>query len=523
MAQYEHIRTAYRVYEKKIREIARETGHSKNTVKKALRGEFCGYTPRQSQRYLVLGPYLAMIDAWLQEDKARPKKQRHTAHRVYTRLVEEHGFRGSEPTVRNYVRKAKARLGLTGHVAMIPLSPDVGQEAEVDWGTATAIINGVSRSIKYFCLRSKYSGKHFVRCYLCERQQAFFDAHLHAFEFFGGIFPVLIYDNLSSAVRKVLRGRKREEQEAFVRFRAYHSFEARFCNPGEGHEKGGVEGLVGYVRRNYLVPVPQAVTLAELNQRLLRQCRQYGDHQIHGRDQSVNTLFAQEQAHLLRLPGERFRNVQTSSGKVNKYATVVVDRNHYSVPTQYVGFRLQVLVWIDTVRLFYQHKELASHERVYGNNKWVLNPEHYLEVLQQRPQAFASARPIKQWRPTWAPCLEALLSRFCETQGQNKGIKDFIAVLLLYRDYCPKEIEAAVEGALQARISTSEGVKHLLVHAQPEAAIEPLSQWASLPSPDVSIYGQLHAGTDTATDGDGVEVLVPDTGHGQEVRDEDHC
>ena len=210
MDQYELIRTAHRVYGKNISEIVRETGHSRSTVKKALRGEFSGYTQRQSQPYPALGPYLAVIETWLKEDKAQPKKQRHTAHRIYERLVDEHGFAGSEPTVRRYVRDAKARLGVNGTAAFIPLEPDVGREAEVDWGTAQAIIDGERRQIKFFCIRSKFSGKHFVRCYPCERQQAFFDAHLHAFEFFGGIFPVLIYDNLTSAVRKVLRGRNRE-------------------------------------------------------------------------------------------------------------------------------------------------------------------------------------------------------------------------------------------------------------------------------------------------------------------------
>lgn len=247
MDQYEHIRTAHRVYGKKIREIARDTGHSENTVKKALRNEYCGYPRRRSQPYPVLGPYLDIIDEWLEHDKEQPRNQRHSAHRIYDRLVEEHGFCGSAPTVRRYVREVKARLGLNGQSAFIVLAPAIGQEAEVDWGNGTAVMNGIRRAIKYFCMRSKYSGKHVVRCYPYERQQAFFDAHLHAFEFFDGIFPVLIYDNLSTAGRKVLQGKNRLEQEAFIAFRSYHSFEARFCNPAQAHEKGGVEGLVGYV------------------------------------------------------------------------------------------------------------------------------------------------------------------------------------------------------------------------------------------------------------------------------------
>ena len=261
MDQYALIRTAHRVYGQSGREIARETGHSRNTIKKALDGQAWSYGPRRHQPYPVLGPYLKIIDGWLRDDRKAPKKQRHTAHRVYERLVDEYGFNGSESTVRHYVRQAKLRLGSMRPAVFIPCDPDVGREAEIDWGTATAVIRGERVNVKFFCMRSKYSGKHFVRCYRCERQQAFFDAHLHAFEFFGGIFPVLIYDNLTSAVRKVLRGKNRVEQDAFAAFRSYYNFEARFCNPAQAHEKGGVEGGVGYVRHNYLVPVPEAQSL----------------------------------------------------------------------------------------------------------------------------------------------------------------------------------------------------------------------------------------------------------------------
>ncbi len=369
----------------------------------------------------------------------------------------------------------------------------------MDWGKAVAVLNGVRCSVKYFCMRSKYSGKHFVRCYVCERQQAFFDGHMHGFDFFGGIFRVHIYDNLTSAVRNVLRGHNRHEQESFIKFRAYYNFQADFCNVAQGHEKGGVEGLVGYVRRNYLVPVPEAATLADLNRRLLAQCVSYGEHRIHGREQAVNALFAEEQEYLLSLPEQRFSNVQTVSVKVDKYSTVRADRNHYSVPTEYVGFHIEALLWLDRVKLYYQRKELACHERVYERNTWVLKPMHYLKLIQQRPRSFESARPLKRWRKEWPACLESLFRRFCEIQGENKGIKDFITVLLLYQDYAADEIEAAVELALDRQLSSSEGVKHLLLYFQPEVVIEPLSKWPSLPLPDVSLYGQLHAETERET------------------------
>lgn len=490
--QYELIRTAHRVYKKDISEISRETGHSRNTIKKALRGEPWEYKQRSHQPYPVLENYLAIIDRWLENDKKYPKKQRHTARRVYNRLVLEHTYKGAESTVRKYVREAKVRLGVNAPVAFIPLDPDSGVEAEVDWGSATAIIGGDTRQLKFFCMRSKYSGKHFVRFYSCERQQAFFDAHIHAFLFFGGVFPLLVYDNLTTAVQKVMKGKKRIEQESYSKFKAYHNFESRFCTPGEGHEKGGVEGLVGFARRNYMVPVPEASSLEDLNHRILVECLTYGTHTIAGRSETVNELFEVEKAGLLESPDIPFSNIQIYDGKVDKYSTVIVDKNRYSVPTRYAGFKMRVLLYVDRVEIYYGSKKLSSHERVYGNNKWCLDPGHYLELIQQRPMAFNSARPIRQWRQSWPEILEQLLSRFCASQGETKGIKDFISVLMLYKNHDAGEIDAVVDLALQSHISSSEAVKHLLIYANSKDIEQaPLDNWSSLPAPDLKDYAPL--------------------------------
>lgn len=492
MGQYEFIRTAHRVYERNISELSRMTGHSRNTVRKALRGEAWGYSERRHQPFPVLGPYLEIIDGWLEDDKVQPRKQRHTARRIYNRLVEEHGYTGGESTVRRYVRIAKIMLGADGPKAFIPGDPEAGCEAEVDWGTAKAIIAGEPVRLKFFCMRSKYSGKHLVRFYPCERQQAFFDAHLHAFRFFGGVFPVLIYDNLTSAVQKVLRGRNRVEQESFCKFKAYYSFDSRFCNPDSGNEKGGVEGLVGFARRNYMVPIPEASSLEELNEKMLQQCMRYGSHKMDGREHTVNVLYEMERDHLLSLPDHEFSNVQSVDGKVDKYATVIVDKNRYSVPGRFAGFKAGILLYVDRVELYVSGRKRAVHERVYGNNKWCLKPEHYLELIRQRPMSFNSARPIRQWRKSWPEALHHLLRRFCESQGETKGIKDFISVLMLYSEYSADEIEAAAELALERHLSSSEAVRHLLIYAAdhpPEN--EPLPNWSRLPEPDISIYGPL--------------------------------
>jgi len=492
MDQYEFIRTAHRVYDKNISELARMTGHSRNTVKKAIRGEPWGYRERNKQPFPVLGKYLETIDNWLSADKEQPKKQRHTARRIYHRLVTEHGYTGGESTVRRYVSMAKIRFGLDTPGAFIPCDPEAGFEAEIDWGTAKAEIGGKRLTIKIFCMRSKYSGKHFVRAYPCERQQAFFDAHLHGFQFFGGVFPVLIYDNLTTAVRKVMQGRNRIEQESFVKFRAYHNFEARFANPAAGNEKGGVEGLVGFSRRNYMVPIPVVDSLEELNANLLEECLAYGSHTISGREHTVDELFEAEKSHLLPMPEHMFSNQLSLSGKVDKFGTVIVDKNRYSVPTIYTGQTVSVLLGVGRVSIYLKSKKLADHERVYGNNKWQLDPDHYLDLLKKRPMAFTSARPIRQWRATWPVCYEGLLERFHQSQGETRGTKDFITVLMLHRHYEATEVEAAVELALEHGLSSSEGVRHLLIYANgPQSATAPLKGWESLPPADIRQYGQL--------------------------------
>jgi transposase len=494
--QYSFIRTAHRVYGKKIKQLERETGHSKNTIRKALRGEYSGYKARVQQPYPVLGPYLKIIDQWLEDDKQHPKKQRHTAVRVYHRLKAEHDFQGAETTVRRYVREAKLRLGVSCPQVFIPCDPQAGVEAEVDWGRCHAILGGEQTVLKVFCMRSKYSGKHFVRCYPCERQQALFDGHIHAFSFFGGVFPVLIYDNLTTAVQRVLRGKKRVLQESYDKFRGYYNFTPRFCNPGQGHEKGGVEGLVGYARRNYMVPIPEAETLEALNEKLLQDCLSYGNHRVAGRQHSVNELYEAESPYLIPLPDIGFSNLETSSGKVDKYSTVIIDKNRYSVPTAYGYFKVNVVVYVDCVEIFYGRKKIASHQRLYSNNKWSLEPEHYLELIQQRPQAFDSARPIRQWRQSWPICLERLLDRFSQKQGITKGIKEFISVLMLYKDHAAADIQSAVEKALLAHVSCSEAVEHILNNSADDhdPPFAPLHNWQSLPVPDVSIYEQIGGG-----------------------------
>ena len=491
MDQYEYIRTAHRVYGKSIRQIQKETGHSRVTIRKVLQGEFPAYRQRSVNPHPVLEKHRETIEAWLKEDRENPKKQRHTARRIYARLVEEEGYAGSEVTVRRYVRQVKAKEGMELPGVFLVLEPECGQEAEADWGRAIAIMQGARIPFHFFCMRSKFSGKPFIRAYPCEKQQAFFDAHVHAFDFFGGVFPAIVYDNLTSAVQKVLKGRGRIEQEGFRKLKAYYNFEARFCNPAAAHEKGGTEGMIGYIRRNYLVPIPVVKSFEELNERLLQSCLRHGAHRMQGRTESVDNLFEREKEHLIPLPAVPLNNVHVSETKVNKYSTVMVDKNHYSVPVSYVRLKVRVELTIDRVDIFYDGRRIASHERLFGNNKWQLDPQHYLELIRRKPGAFDNALVIRRWRKEWPACLEKLLLRFKERQGDTAGIKDFISVLMLYRDYAPEDIEAVVELALENSVSTSDGIRHMLIYSGPEENFAPLQGWPATLVPDVADYAQL--------------------------------
>jgi hypothetical protein len=379
----------------------------------------------------------------------------------------------------------------------------MGKEAEIDWGRAVVIMGGERRTVELFCMRSKYSGRDFVRAYPHARQEMFFDGHIHGFHYFGGVFPKLIYDNLTSAIFRVLRGRKRIEQQNFIAFRSYYTFESVFCNLNSGHEKGGVEGLVGYARRNYLVPIPKVASFAELNEYLLRCCLAHGSHQIAGKAAPIDELFAAEQPLLLPLPEHDYPVKQVFSTDVDHYSTIKVDgNNRYSVPTYYTGLKVNVELGVDQVLIYHSRDKIAEHERVFGKNKWQLEPFHYLELLARKPMAFDSARPIRQWRHKWPASYERLLGLLRRKNGQSRGTKLFIKVLSLLKRYPEEKVNGAIDMALQSGFSDAASIELLIEHWQtPATKIAPL-ELGDVPKlagyqvelPDLDCYGALLRG-----------------------------
>lgn len=492
MDQYEYIRIAHRVYGKSIRQIAKDTGHSRNTVKKALHQEFPSYKTR-SPLYPVLQPFLHTIDHWLLLDLSSPKKQRHTARRIFHRLVHEFQFQGSESAVKKYVKLAKIRLLLHSPQAFIPLLHSPAKSAEIDWGKADAFLNDQQVSLHYFCFRSTYSGKPFLRFYFHETQQAFFDAHLHAFHFFGGVFPTLIYDNLKSAVRLVLKGKRRIEQENFQKFKAYYTFEAQFCNLGKGHEKGGVEGMIGFGRRNFMVPLPRASTLEELNQKLLQDCISYGKtHRLQGQEKTVDEKFDEEKEHLLSNPLIPFTNVILCGAKVDKFSTIWFESNRYSLPIHYVGVQVEILSFMERIEIYFEGKLLVKHQRSFKKGEWVLDWLHYIDLVKKRPGSFKEARPIHQFKKLWPASMNEMLEKCCQKYGESKGIKEFIEILMLFKENEESEVYSAIELATQNNISCCEGVKQLLEYTgESSTKSVPLKNWEVFEAPSLEPYADL--------------------------------
>ncbi len=501
MNHYETIRTLSRVYKKSIREISRETGHHRNTIKKALAGEAPKYTRKSIPKSNLMEPYTPLLESWLHEDQQSHRKQRHTAQRIFDRLVDEYGFTGSASRVRSWVAEKKKELGYFYSEPMVPLVPTQGKEAEVDWGDVKINLKGVPTTVKLFVMRSRYSGKIFSRVYPSEKQVLFFDAHIHAFESYGGIYRTLVYDNLKTAVKKVLKGSSREEQASFVQFRSYYNFESRFCSPGKGHEKGGVEGGVGYVRNNCMVPIPTVNSLEELNHELLEWCKKHSARKLtqKTKTQKIEEGFQEEKTLLIALPDCPYDNKQITRSKVRSYQVITLQRNFYSVPSEYCSCEVDVHLSCDEVTIFYRNKKIARHPRSYSQEEWILDPVHYLKTLERKVGAFEEALPILQWKVSW-PCIyEIFLNQLQSRKGKRTGTQELIRILRLLEKYEEDELVTAMELARDCHLFDEESVKHLLDkrwgHSMNPPSLDPLTipgvTDLSMEETDLSQYNSL--------------------------------
>jgi transposase len=406
----------------------------------------------------------AFVDGVLETDRKAPRKQRHTAHRIWERIrAEMPDCQICERTVRQYVQDRKVALGLAVHETFVPQSYAWGVEAQVDWYDAYADLSGERTKLQVFTMRSMASGAAFHCAYLHSTQQAFLEAHELAFAYFCGVFHKLRYDNLTSAVKRILRGYRREETARFIAFRSHWRFASEFCTPAEAHEKGGVEGEVGYFRRNHWVPVPKAIDIADLNRQLIEACRGDEQRRIEGRDHTVGAALLVERDHLLPLVTEGMDLAQTSFPTVNSFGCAKVLTNAYSVPLK-AGTQVQAKVYASAVEIWHDGRCVARHERCHSRQQQVLELEHYLDILSRKPGALAGSRPLEQQRRAglWPKSFDEIWQALITRHGRQSGTRQMIDLLKLTKQFGRDRLREAIETALATGCTDSAAVQHLL-------------------------------------------------------------
>jgi transposase len=484
-----------------IRALAARYRVHRRTVRQALGSPLPPPRKRPEGRPApALGEYRALIDEWLEADRAAPRKQRHTARRIWRRLVDEHGAQVAERTVREYVAARRRELGEPGQ-AFVPQVHQAGMEAEVDWGEARVVLAGGEVKVQLFFMRACFSGAAFCIAFRRCTQQAFLEAHVAAFGWFGGVFALVRYDNLAAAVKLVLRGRRRAETDRFVALRSHYLFESAFTLAGlEGaHEKGGVEGEVGRFRRNHLVPVPELADLAELNARIRAGCEVDLGRTIVGRSETVGEALARERPLLRPLPAEPADTDEVSRVRVDSKALVTVRQNRYSVPVALAGRRVLARVGAREIQVVVDGQVVARHERLAERFAVSARLDHYLELLQRKPGALKGSLALHQERERgdWPACFDELWRAIAAKVGASEAARQMVDVLLLVREHGPERVELAVRGALAAGAHDGRAVAVLASRVERHEPTAPLTDLEDRlaghdrPEPSLADYDQL--------------------------------
>lgn len=462
MAQFHHIKFLKEVEGLSQRQIAEKLGISRNTVSKYIKQQEAPTTIFRQNTYGnkeysdETKRVLPIIDQWMEDDQKRWGKQKHTAARIFKRLVDEYDFKGSASNIRKVVAKRRKSL----QEVFIPLDFQLGHQFQFDWGEADIILQGRTQRIFLFCVQLSASRMRFVRAYLHEKQEAFLDGFVHAFEFFGGVPTEGLLDNLKTAVLKILQGRDRLEQEAFLSLQAHYLFKAEFCNPASGNEKGRVEGTVGYVRRNALVPYPEVQSVEELNEYLLDWCLKEAERtHVPHRSETVLQMWEKEKEYLHPLPENQFEACKLVSCKVNKTSLITVETNHYSVPCSYVGQAVWAKIFVNRVIVVAQNQVIAEHPRSYERNQMFTILDHYLEALLKKPRAIRDAYAFQSSE------IPAVFRRFHQNMREQEGSagdRKFIRLLLLHREIGMEKLTEALSEAEKTGVFRYETVHEII-------------------------------------------------------------
>ncbi|MEZ5157470.1 MAG: IS21 family transposase [Candidatus Nanopelagicales bacterium] len=452
------------------RALQRKHGVGYRTVAAALASAWPKEPNPPPKRGSRLDPYRPVIDGWLREDLDAPRKQRHTAKRIFDRLLAEYDASGvvSYGMVRDYVatrrREIRIESGREPVNTFIPQTHLPGREAEVDFGEIVVRLRGELVTCTLFSLRLSYSGKAVHRISASAGQEAFFEGHAHAFRILGGVPTGKIrYDNLEAAVASVIGfSRQRVEADRWTAFRSHYGIEAFYCQPGitGAHEKGGVEGDIGWFRRNHLVPIPEADSIEEVNTMVDAWDRSDEDRRIANRAHTIGEHFATEQPMLAQLPIEEFETGRWFTPRVDRFAQVSVRMNKYSVPARYVGRQVRVLLHASELIVYDGQAVVAHHERLMTKGGVQLDLDHYLEVLLRKPGALPGATALEQARKAgrFTPLHDEWWASACKTHGDSEGTRALIEVLLLHRHLPHEHVVAGLAAALRAGGHTADVV-----------------------------------------------------------------
>jgi transposase len=453
---YARVRRAVVVDKMSEREAAKEFGLARETVRKMLRYAVPpGYRRQQPARRPKLDAWIGTIDQILEEDKARGKKQRHTAKRIFERLRDERSYTGGYTIVKDYVRLRK----LSQREMFVPLEHPPG-DAQADFGEAMAVIGGVERKAHYLTVDLPQSDDCFVMAFPAETTEAFLEGHSHAFAYFGGVPRTILYDNTKLAVARILGDGTRMKTRAFTELQSHYLFAEKFGRPGKGNDKGKVEGLVGYARRNFMVPVPRYATWEKFNAHLLVQSQKRRERKLRGHQQTIGERFEKDQEKFLPLPAAPYEACDKRSTRVTSMALVRYRTNDYSVPVEWGHREVLVKGFVHEVVICAASEVIARHPRSYEREDMIFDPLHYLALLEQKPNALDQAAPLAGWvLPEGFPQLRRLM----EVRLGKKGKREYVQTLRLLETFPLPEVARAIDDALRTGTISFDAVKHLLL------------------------------------------------------------
>ena len=453
---YQRVRRACHVEGMSIREAARVFGLHRDTVRKMLMFSLPpGYRRSGPAARPRLDPYTGVIDWILKEDETRPRKQRHTAKRILERLRGEHGFTGGYTIVKDYVRERRLRM----REMFVPLVHPPGH-AQADFGEAIVEIGGIERKGHFLAVDLPHSDACHIKAFPAETTEAFCDGHNGAFGFFGGVPQSVLYDNTRLAVARILGDGRRQRTRVFSELQSHYLFADRFGRPGKGNDKGKVENLVGYVRRNFFVPVPRFASWEALNAHLEELCRRRMADRLRGHDETIGERFERDRQALLPLPPAPYDACDKRATRVSSLSLVRYRGNDYSVPVAYGHREVLVRGYVHDVVISCGTEVIARHERSYEREDAILDPLHYLRLIEQKVGALDQAAPLAGWS---LPKEFGMLRRLLETRMGKSGKREYVQVLRLLETFETDDVQAGVRDALRLGAIGFDAVKHLVL------------------------------------------------------------